>query len=59
LQDPVWKHRQNRHDRSNPSFNYEAWKQKHMEFADEAVPKWIEEVKSTYGQPSTKYACVG
>ncbi|KAJ5698351.1 hypothetical protein N7462_000356 [Penicillium macrosclerotiorum] len=57
--DPVWKHRRNRHDRSNPGFDYEAWKQKHMAFADEAVPQWIEEVKHIYGKPSTKYACVG
>ncbi|CBF78497.1 uncharacterized protein ANIA_10939 [Aspergillus nidulans FGSC A4] len=57
--DPVWKHRRNRHDRSNPDFDYEAWKKKHMKFADEAVPRWIDEVKRTYGLPSTKYACVG
>ncbi|KAL2846450.1 Alpha/Beta hydrolase protein [Aspergillus pseudoustus] len=58
--DPVWKHRRNRHDQSNPNFDYGAWKKKkHMEFADEAVPKWIDEVKRKYGQLSTKYACVG
>ncbi|KAL3435087.1 hypothetical protein BDV09DRAFT_185359 [Aspergillus tetrazonus] len=34
--DPVWKHRRNCHDRSNPDFDYVAWKKKHMEFADEA-----------------------
>ncbi|OJJ61882.1 hypothetical protein ASPSYDRAFT_75877 [Aspergillus sydowii CBS 593.65] len=57
--DPVWKHRRDRHDHSNPDFDYEAWKQKHMAFADEAVPRWVDEVKRTYGQSSTKYACVG
>ncbi|KAJ5987745.1 Dienelactone hydrolase [Penicillium waksmanii] len=57
--DPVWKHRRDRHDSSNPDFDYEAWKRKHMSFADEAVPRWIDEVKSSYGQTSTKYACVG
>ncbi|KAJ5444537.1 uncharacterized protein N7458_008409 [Penicillium daleae] len=57
--DPVWKHRRDRHDQSNPDFDYEAWKKKHMEFADKAVPKWIDEVKRKYGQPATKYACVG
>jgi hypothetical protein len=55
----VWKHRRDRHDQSNPDFDYEAWKKKHMEFADKAVPKWIDEVKRKYGQPATKYACVG
>lgn len=59
VQDPVWKHRRNRHDQSNPNFDYEAWKRKHMNFADEAVPRWIDEVKRAYGQLSTKYACVG
>jgi hypothetical protein len=57
--DPVWKHRRDRHDRSNPDFDYEAWKRKHMAFADEAVPRWVDEVKRSYGQASTKYACVG
>ena len=30
-----------------------------MSFADEATPRWVDEVKRTYGQASTKYACVG
>jgi hypothetical protein len=55
----VWKHRKNRHDHSNPDFDYEAWKRKHMAFASEAVPKWVNEVKVKYGQSETKYACVG
>lgn len=59
IQDPVWKHRKNRHDHSNPNFDYEAWKKKHMAFAGEHVPGWIEEVKKEYGKPNTKYACVG
>ncbi|GAB1196515.1 hypothetical protein APSETT444_005787 [Aspergillus pseudonomiae] len=54
--DPVWKHRRDRLDRSNPDFDYEAWKRKHMAFADEAVPRWVDEVKRTYGQPSTREA---
>ncbi|KIM99096.1 hypothetical protein OIDMADRAFT_104937 [Oidiodendron maius Zn] len=57
--DPVWKHRKNRHDNSSPDFDYEAWKRKHMAFANEAVPKWVNEVKEKYGQSGTKYACVG
>jgi len=59
-QDPVWKHRKNRHDReTDPNFDYEAWKVKHTNFANEAVPKWVEAVKAEYGKENTKYACVG
>ncbi|KAB2570876.1 Hydrolase tropI [Lasiodiplodia theobromae] len=57
--DPVWKHRKNRHDKSNPDFDYEAWKRKHVAFADVAVPKWVEAVKAQYGGAATRYACVG
>jgi len=57
--DPVWKHRKDRNDRSEPGFDYEAWKVKHTTFADEAVPKWVKEVKESYGHAETKYACVG
>ncbi|KAF9886282.1 hypothetical protein FE257_011895 [Aspergillus nanangensis] len=57
--DPVWKHRKDRHDLSNPDFDYEAWKQKHMSFANEAVPRWVEAVKVGYGKVGTRYACVG
>lgn len=59
-QDPVWRHRKSRHDReTEPDFDYEAWKKKHTTFANEATPKWVKEVKSKYGKPDTKYACVG
>ncbi|KAL4966417.1 Alpha/Beta hydrolase protein [Aspergillus stella-maris] len=57
--DPVWKHRKNRHDKSNPNFDYEAWKNKHTAFANEAVPRWVEAVKREFGRAETKYACVG
>ncbi|KUJ08229.1 alpha/beta-hydrolase [Mollisia scopiformis] len=58
--DPVWKHRKDRNDTTtDPGFDYEAWKTKHMAFADRVVPGWIEEVKRHYGKPNTKYACVG
>ncbi|KAL5312819.1 hypothetical protein ACEPPN_019245 [Leptodophora sp. 'Broadleaf-Isolate-01'] len=57
--DPVWKHRKDRNDRSNPDFDYEGWKKKHTAFADVAVQKWVKEVKEAYGQPNTKYVCVG
>lgn len=57
--DPVWKHRKDRNDKSNPDFDYEAWKRKHMAFADEAVPRWTEAVRQRFGRTETKYACVG
>ncbi|VUC20448.1 unnamed protein product [Clonostachys rosea] len=57
--DPVWKHRKDRHDKSNPDFDYEAWKIKHTTFADQAVPKWVQVVKERYGGDNTKFACVG
>lgn len=57
--DPVWKHRKDRHDNSDPNFDYEAWKRKHMAFADQAVPTWVDAVKDEYGSSSTKYVCVG
>jgi len=57
--DPVWKHRKDRLDNSDPTFDYEEWKRKHMAFAEKAVPVWVEEVKKQYGKPNTKYACVG
>lgn len=58
--DPVWKHRKDKNDTTTePNFDYEAWKAKHIAFADEAVPKWVEAVKQQHGSSSTKYACVG
>ncbi|EQB54180.1 dienelactone hydrolase [Colletotrichum gloeosporioides Cg-14] len=57
--DPVWKHRKNRNDTSNPDFDYEAWKRKHTAFADVAVPKWVDAVKQRYGTEATGFACVG
>ncbi|EMC99258.1 hypothetical protein BAUCODRAFT_31592 [Baudoinia panamericana UAMH 10762] len=58
--DPVWKHRKDRHDKTtDPNFDYEAWKVKHTTFANDATPKWVQEVRSKYGGEKTKYACVG
>ncbi|KAF4908661.1 Hydrolase tropI [Colletotrichum viniferum] len=57
--DPVWKHRKDRNDTSNPGFDYEAWKRKHTAFADVAVPKWVDAVKQRYGTETTGFACVG
>lgn len=56
----MWKHRKNRHDTTDPDFDYEAWKRKHTTFANQAVPKWVDEVKDRYRQEGkTKFACVG
>lgn len=58
--DPVWKHRKNRHDTTTePDFDYDAWKDKHVAFADVAVPKWVAAVKKEYDSAGRKYACVG
>ncbi|KAI8237964.1 hypothetical protein K4K57_002909 [Colletotrichum sp. SAR 10_99] len=55
--DPVWKHRKDRNDTSNPGFDYEAWKRKHTAFADVAVPKWVDAVKQQYGTETRGFAC--
>jgi hypothetical protein len=56
----VWKHRKHRKDTTTePNFDYEAWKAKHIAFANEAVPRWVKEVKEKYGKPGTRFACVG
>ncbi|CZR69520.1 related to dienelactone hydrolase [Phialocephala subalpina] len=46
--DPMWKHRKNRHDPSDPNFDYEGRKRKHTAFANKNVPRWIVEVKRQY-----------
>lgn len=55
----MWKHRKSRHDTANPDFDYEAWKKKHIAFADEAVPTWVKAVQDRHGGGTTKFACVG
>lgn len=58
--DPVWKHRKDRHDTATePGFDYEAWKNKHQDFAAAAVPGWMDAVREKYGAEGTRYACVG
>ena len=59
-QDPVYLHRKDRNDTTTePGFDYEAWKAKHTAFANEATPGWVKQVKAKFGQPNTKFACVG
>ncbi|KAG8158327.1 hypothetical protein KVR01_012088 [Diaporthe batatas] len=43
----------------DPGFDFYAWIKKHQEFADEAVPRWVDAVKTKYGKTGTKYASVG
>ncbi|KAJ7910094.1 dienelactone hydrolase [Mycena leptocephala] len=58
--DPVHLHRKSRGDvTTEPGFDFEAWKAKHMAFAAVAVPKWIDALKAQFGTPETKYAVVG
>jgi hypothetical protein len=58
LQDPITKHR-HENGKPLPGFDFGAWKDKHMTFALEATPGWIDAVKERYGKANTKYACVG
>ena len=55
----MWKHRKNRHDHTNPDFDYEAWKRKHTAFADEKVPEWVDAIMTRYKDGKTKFVCVG
>ncbi|KAL0571421.1 hypothetical protein V5O48_010537 [Marasmius crinis-equi] len=58
--DEVSKHRKHRNDTTTePGFDYEAWKAKHIAFADEHVPIWMEAVAKQFGTEETKYAAVG
>ncbi|KAH9826986.1 Dienelactone hydrolase family [Teratosphaeria destructans] len=52
--DPITKY-----NRQSPDFDFDHWLKEKMAFSDPAVPKWIDEVKSKYGGPGTKFACVG
>ncbi|KAH7000838.1 dienelactone hydrolase, partial [Macrophomina phaseolina] len=56
--DPIWAHRKNGED-TDADFDFAAWRQKHWDFAQIAVPKWVAAVKAQYGEASTKYAAVG
>lgn len=57
-QDPIWAHRKNGED-TDADFDFAAWRQKHWDFAQIAVPIWVAAVKAQYGEASTKYAAVG
>ncbi|KAI0598675.1 hypothetical protein F4775DRAFT_592103 [Biscogniauxia sp. FL1348] len=56
---PVWKHRKNRHDASDPDLDYGAWKRKYVACAGAKVLGWVAVGKERYGKPDARYACVG
>ncbi|KAL6859862.1 hypothetical protein ACO1O0_003886 [Amphichorda felina] len=57
--DPIWKHLQDPPGAENNDFDYEAWKDKHTAFADEAAPKWAKDVAERYRNGDAKFFCVG
>lgn len=57
-QDPVWKH--SKTPLSDPNFDFEAWKDKHLLASDKVGAKWVEDVQAKYGKAGeVKFACVG
>jgi hypothetical protein len=58
LQDPVTKHSLT--PLSDPNFDFEAWKSKHLTSSEEVSAKWVEGVKAKYGtSEDVEFACVG
>ena len=56
--DPVYLHRKD-NVWADTEQTFMEWLEKHVAFADEAVPRWVEAVKQEFGKKDTKYACVG
>ena len=51
------KHRKDRHDTTtDPTFDFEGWKDKHTIFANEAVPKWVDAVKAQHAKATAMFA---
>lgn len=50
--DDIQKHRNADGTTIDPDFNFNAWREKHVTFARENVPKWVEAVKEKFGMPS-------
>jgi hypothetical protein len=60
VEDPVYLHRKSKTDTTtDPGFDYEAWKTKHMKFAVEATPGGVKEAVVKYKKANSKIACVG
>lgn len=58
MQEPVWLEYLG-YKKPKPELSLEAWLPKHVKFANENVPGWVDAVKQKYGKAGTKYACVG
>ncbi|KAK5104893.1 hypothetical protein LTS08_001164 [Lithohypha guttulata] len=56
--EPVWLEYLG-YKKPKPELSLEAWLPKHVKFANENVPGWVDAVKQKYGKAGTKYACVG
>ncbi|KAL7911408.1 dienelactone hydrolase [Trichoderma velutinum] len=58
LGDPVSKHSLT--PLSDPTFDFEAWKSKHLKSSEEVGARWVRNVKTKYGKTEdVKFACVG
>ncbi|RKK22381.1 hypothetical protein BFJ68_g2366 [Fusarium oxysporum] len=58
LGDPVTKHSLT--PLSDPNFDFESWKNKHLKASEEAAARWVKAVKTHYGtSEDVKFACVG
>lgn len=58
LQDPVSKYSAT--PLSDPNFEFEAWKRRHLTASEEVATKWVKDVKTKYGlSDDVKFACVG
>ncbi|PNP86512.1 hypothetical protein FNYG_00214 [Fusarium nygamai] len=45
---------------SDPNFDFEAWKNKHLKASEDAAARWVKAVKAQYGSSEdVKFACVG
>ncbi|OJZ84839.1 hypothetical protein ASPFODRAFT_62710 [Aspergillus luchuensis CBS 106.47] len=46
--DPIWKHSQN--PLNDPTFDFQSWKNKHMESTDRIAAKWVKDVEAEHGR---------
>jgi hypothetical protein len=45
---------------SDPNFDFEAWKNKHLHACEEAAERWVKAVKTQYGTSDiVQFAAVG
>ncbi|GLA54140.1 hypothetical protein AnigIFM63604_011670 [Aspergillus niger] len=56
--DPIWKHSQN--PLNDPTFDFQSWKNKHMDSTDRIAAKWVKDVEAEYGRNGeVKFVCAG